>query len=192
MEASRSSIRKTLEFGRSLSRRVPRLWGKFILLTKKAWETLKKDEGSPHNVPDAPVELTLSSIPGASSLSENLRDLLEGRFEDIRDSSENTIEYAGLVVDLLDEVALILPSAAHSDDKALTTLQSILKDALQHVGGELLFFDAWTPEYQRAVEVDRCLPKDSPTVMYAHKAYGFKINGRLIRKQEVSIQAPIL
>lgn len=139
----------------------------------------------------APEPLSLDAIPGVSDLSGDMRDLLVCRMEDIQESSGNDIEHAGLIVDFLDEIALLLPGAASADTGVLTLLQERLQKELEQNGGELLFFDVWTPEYQRAVEVERCLPHDSPTNFHQHKAYGFKLNGKLIRKQEVSIQAPI-
>lgn len=140
----------------------------------------------------SPKPLSLDSIPGASALSENLRDLVECRLEDIRESEGEVIEHAGLIVDFLDEIMLLRPNAVPSDAEVLTRLQGELKETLKHDGGELLYFEVWTPEYQRAVEVERCLSKDSPSILQKHKAYGFMLNGKLIRKQEVSIQASIL
>lgn len=151
-------------------------------------------ESSPQVDDDIPKEeaCSLYTLPEGVELTESLRDLAECRMEDIRDSECQSIERAGLIVDFLDEIRLILPTASPFDAVGLEVIRRQMKAALEQEGGELLFFDTWTPEYQRAVEVDRCLPKDSLTIINKHKAYGFMLNGKLIRKQEVSIKAPIL
>lgn len=151
-------------------------------------------ESSPQVDDDIPKEeaCSLYTLPEGVELTESLRDLAECRLEDIRDSECKSIERAGLIVDFLDEIRLILPTASPFDAAGLEVIRRQMEVALEQEGGELLFFDTWTPEYQRAVKVDRCLPEDSLTIINEHKAYGFMLNGKLIRKQEVSIQASII
>lgn len=151
-------------------------------------------ETTPISQADMPQEeeCSLCSYPEGVELTEALRDLVECRLEDIRDSEAKSIDRAGLIVDFLDEIRLILSTASSFDGDGLEVIRRQMEAALEQEGGELLFFDTWTPEYQRAVEVDRCLPEDSLTIINEHKAYGFMLNGKLIRKQEVSIKAPIL
>lgn len=216
MKTSRRILRRVNTIGRLLSRHLRRVY-KFVsgLFDTRHQEVSKQAPpipahlSSPAPGPESPAsqpaeepiedsrcsvpkQLTLDSIPCAAELSENMRELIECRLEDIRESEGYAIEHAGLIVDFLDEIMLLLPNAELSDANVLARLQDKLKDTLKQAGGELLFFTVWTPEYQRAVEVERCLPKDSPSILQTHKAYGFKLNGKLIRKQEVSIQAPIL
>lgn len=192
MKTSRYILRRAIQLGRFLSLQLKRAY-EFVsgLLHTGEQEVPEQEEPVTTPITFAVSEpLTLDSIPGASALSENLRDLVECRLEDIRESEGKAIEHAGLIVDFLDEIMHLLPNAVPTDAEVMTRLQDKLKETLKHDGGELLYFEVWTPEYQRAVEVTRCLPHDSPTILYAHRAYGFKLNGRLIRKQEVSIQAP--
>lgn len=153
-----------------------------------------KAESSPQVDDDIPKEeaCSLYTLPEGIVLTEALRDLVECRMEDIRDSETKSIERAGLIVDFLDEIRLILSTASSFDGDGLEVIRRQMEAALEQEGGELLFFDTWTPEYQRAVEVNRCLPEDSLTIINEHKAYGFMLNGKLIRKQEVSIQASII
>lgn len=122
-----------------------------------------------------------------NQLSANTQNLLIGRITDLNMVHHDQREQACKIVDLLDELHIL--SCKDTEEECIESIEKWLEQGLQAINGELIFLTEWTPELQRAIEIEYCLPADSISTLKEHKAYGLKLKGKLIRKQEVSVKS---
>lgn len=145
------------------------------------------------NPPSAHLPLRVEYfITKPKRISDNFRDFLNCRFEDINNCPERNTEWACQIVDLLDELKMMGSSLNKIEKQAIDSITIYLKRVFESHGGELICVHEWEPQLQRAVEVEHNLPDGSAIILNEHKAYGFKLNGKLIRKEEVTIKAPAI
>lgn len=143
----------------------------------------------------APVETNphdeqLQMIMELSKTAEdvNLEGLLLDRLEDIKAAYEHTQKWAIECIGLIDEIRVMRNAYKGNDGEVLDVINSVLRVQLEERDCEILNSDTWNPDIQRAIKIDRVLPKGSPKTIVAKYASGLKIAGSLIRKQEVVLE----
>lgn len=143
----------------------------------------------------APVETNphdeqLQMIMELSKTAEdvNLEGLLLDRLEDIKAAYEHTQKWAIECIGLIDEIRVMRNAYKGNDGEVLDVINSVLRAQLEERDCEILNSDTWNPDIQRAIKIDRVLPKGSPKTIVAKYASGLKIAGSLIRKQEVVLE----
>lgn len=143
----------------------------------------------------APVETNphdeqLQMIMDLSKTAEdvNLEGLLLDRLEDIKAAYEHTQKWAIECIGLIDEIRVMRNAYKGNDGEVLDVINSVLRVQLEERDCEILNSDTWNPDIQRAIKIDRVLPKGSPKTIVAKYASGLKIAGSLIRKQEVVLE----
>lgn len=118
----------------------------------------------------------------------NLEGLLLDRLEDIKAAYGDTQKWAIECIGLIDEIRVMRNAYKGNDGDILDAINSILRAQLADRDCEVLNSDTWNPDIQRAIKIDRVLPKGSPKTIVAKYASGLKIAGSLIRKQEVVLE----
>lgn len=118
---------------------------------------------------------------------EDLRGLLQDRLESMDDSGEGTERWAMELVDLLDEIRW-MGGLEKEDAARIPALRDKLIEILQAAGGELIDDDTWNPARQRAVKISKTLPEGAEPRVTEKHASGLIFKGRLLRKQEVSLE----
>lgn len=106
-------------------------------------------------------------------------------------SSKGKIKWACNAVDFYDELLLLEKSADVQDITALSSLKDNMTQAFKSMGIELLRASSWNPETQRAISVEKILPPGASPVIREQGASGIRLDGRLIRKQEVLLQTTL-
>ncbi len=139
------------------------------------------------------AECQMREMEAASNAStdENLKGLLLDRLEDINRYSENTEKWAKEAVGLIDEISVMRNAYSGTNGDVLDTISSILKTQMQDRNCEILDSDTWEPSIQRAIKINRILPKGSTPHVAAKYASGIKVEGNLIRKQEIKLEQEV-
>ena len=137
-----------------------------------------------------PHDEQLQMIMELSKTAEdvNLEGLLLDRLEDIKAAYEHTQKWAIECIGLIDEIRVMRNAYKGNDGEVLDVINSVLRVQLEERDCEILNSDTWNPDIQRAIKIDRVLPKGSPKTIVAKYASGLKIAGSLIRKQEVVLE----
>lgn len=137
------------------------------------------------NTPTKP--LTLKAL-AAKATNEDLRALLLDRVEEIEDERDNPQKEALLMVDFIDELKRIHNAYSGADAANIGDLCNLIVQTLSAQECELLDSDKWSPEIQRAIKIDYCLPEGQEPRISSKHATGLKWRGKILRKQEVQIQ----
>ncbi len=118
---------------------------------------------------------------------ENLKELVKERLEDMKMAESDVQEWALMAIDLYDELNLMLKSYSKEDEEYMNVIIHILLNSLKEKDCELIDDDVWEPTRQRAIKVEKNRPEGEPPVILSKGRSGLILNGRLIRKQEVTI-----
>lgn len=105
--------------------------------------------------------------------------------------SKGKIKWACDAVDFYDELLLLEKSADVQDMTALFSLKDNMTQAFKAMGIELLRESSWNPETQRAISVEKTLPPHASPTIKEQGASGIRLEGQLIRKQEVLLQTAL-
>lgn len=123
----------------------------------------------------------------------NLAELMKERTSSLqafRDAgtSPGKIRWACEAVDFYDELASVKEIALEEDLPGLDSLGNELERVFRGMGVEILRSSSWNPEMQRAVAVEKTLETHTAPVVKEQGASGVRVDGRLVRKQEVVLQ----
>lgn len=122
---------------------------------------------------------TVDAIAG-----DDLRDLVRDRLEEV---SRRVEDWGMEVADALGELEDLKTEDA-DDARRVQDVCTELRRELSALGCEILDSDVWNPETQRAVKVEYTLPPGSTPSIAQKVSYGLRVQGRLVRKQEVCLQ----
>ena len=92
---------------------------------------------------------------------------------------------AGALVDFADEISDLQKSGGQETTHVLNFAAHKIEALLEAAGAELIRSADWNPQLQRAVEVRPPLSGQKENEIVARGASGLRVNGQLIRKQEV-------
>ncbi|WP_455562832.1 hypothetical protein [Akkermansia massiliensis] len=148
---------------------------------------------------DDAIELTASSFHSGVSMgcydrviegveSENLRELVKERIADLSVDGLSIEKWALGVVDFMDEISWMSVSFTSRDSQVLQKVVEKLKELLISMDCLPVDEDCWNPERQRAVSVQKNLPKGASPHIVRKGSSGLIIKGKLIRKQEVYLE----
>lgn len=140
---------------------------------------------------EAPVAAACICNLISSIGEENLRDLLKSRIDDL-DDEEGDVAKALAIVGILDEIRILNAGANESDARAMQTLDAALRRMLAELGAEMIDDDVWHPARQRATEVQHDLPVGSEPLLGEKVASGLIYQGRIYRKQTVTLHMQVL
>jgi hypothetical protein len=90
------------------------------------------------------------------------------------------------LVDLLDEVDRLPPSTTEGKEE-LAIVRSRILDRLLLSDAEMIRDETWDPERQRAVEVTEGAMDGGTPQISSSRVSGLSVSGRIVRKQEVSL-----
>lgn len=119
---------------------------------------------------------------------ENLRELLIDRIEEITEENRNFENQALIALSLMDEINGFIDSYSGNNHILLKQCGQALHNEFVANQCEILDSDIWEPGVQRATKIDYCLPAYSTTIIHKKLRCGLKIDGRLVRKQDVAIK----
>lgn len=122
---------------------------------------------------------------------ENLRLLMKSRMDDL-DDEEGEVSKALIMAGILDEIRILTASANTRDAQALQKLCKALHRTLAEMGAEIIDDDEWNSARQRASEVQYDLPTGSKPVLGEKVASGLIYQGRICRKQTVTLHMQAL
>lgn len=152
----------------------------------------KENDDEPNEFPSPPKRLPLHTEKVrelANIITEkDLKDMLLDRLCEINEKEGDIEKQAYYAVCLIDEISNFIESYNKVHQESLRNIQKELKYVLTSHNCELLDSDIWNPTIQRATRIDYCLPKNTEPRVVEKKSTGLKINNRLIRKQEVTLQ----
>lgn len=95
------------------------------------------------------------------------------------------------VVDTIDEITRLIDTTEQETEKeSIRKVVAALTTLLTEAGCELINDDEWNPDRQRAIKVERVLPKDAKPRIKKKIRQGVIVRGVLIRKQDVSTEMP--
>lgn len=140
---------------------------------------------------EAPVAAACICNLISSIGEENLRDLLKSRIDDL-DDEEGDVAKALAIVGILDEIRILNAGANESDARAMQTLDAALRRMLAELGAEMIDDDVWHPARQRATEVQHDLPAGSEPLLGEKVGSGLIYQGRIYRKQTVTLHMQVL
>lgn len=172
------------------------LWHTLNLLRQHETHTEsdKADFASPPSPPspppaDASVSWHTAVTQAIDPLQEeNLRELMRDRIDCIGRSMEG---WALEVVDTIDEITRLIDTTEQETEKeSIRKVVAALTTLLTEAGCELINDDEWNPDRQRAIKVERVLPKDAKPRIKKKIRQGVIVRGVLIRKQDVSTEMP--
>lgn len=92
---------------------------------------------------------------------------------------------AEALADFADEISDLQKSGDQNAAQMLTFASRKVDLLLEAAGAELIRSSDWNPQIQRAVEVRAALSGQKENEIVARGASGLRVNGQLIRKQEV-------
>ena len=140
------------------------------------------------------AEHQIKEMEAASNTStdENLKGLLLDRLEDIKLYYNSTEKWAKEAVGLIDEIGVMRNAYSGTNGEVLDTICSILKAQLQNRNCEILDSDTWDSSIQRAIKINRILPKGSAPRVATKYSSGIKVEGNLIRKQEIELEQEVV
>ncbi len=171
-----------------------------LYYARKLQAGLAEGTTPPADTPPAPLdeepsasECQMREMEAASNAStdENLKGLLLDRLEDIKLYAENTEKWAKEAVGLIDEIRVMRNAYSGTNGDVLDTISSILKTQMQDRNCEILDSDTWDPSIQRAIKINRILPKGSTPRVATKYTSGIKVEGNLIRKQEIELEQEV-
>lgn len=120
-------------------------------------------------------------------LSDGIQRFLKERILEMEGATGD--EYGLKRIDLYAELENIMENADGAERDSLSNLRQGILEEVSEAGFEILNDGTWNPELQRAVVVTQGDCEKEIRILKT-VAVGLKHNGRLIRKQEVSIITP--
>lgn len=128
--------------------------------------------------------------------TSHLEELIRDRISSLspfwkNGSSKGKPQWVCDAVDFYDELLSLAQNADSKDMTALSLLQETLLQAFKAMGIELFRESSWNPEIQRAISVEKTLPPHASPIIKEQGASGIRLDGRLLRKQEVILQTSL-